>query len=253
MDQNSKPPLVFVHGFRGAPIGLQTIADQLNDYGYQTYLPAIPPFANTKPLECYDIKHYVEYLRSYLTENHITKPILIGHSMGSIICAAAGEHCAELLDDKLILLSPISAHTSPVLSAISSLSAILPRKTVDYATTRFLFVPKNHQLFRQTMTITHACSVDSTATHHDEIAAARFSTHHAVGDFHPPQHTLLLAGAHDKLVPRIATEQLSAQLKHAQTYFIPNSGHLHNYEAPLETASAIRQFVEQKPQDSFSV
>ncbi len=243
MEQDAKPPLVFVHGFRGAPIGLQAVANQLHNYGYQTYLPAIPPFAGAEPFERYDIKHYVEFLHNYLTKKHLTKSILIGHSMGSIICAAAGEHYPEILDDKLILLSPISVRTNPVLGAISSLSAILPRKTVDYITTRFLFVPKDHRLFHQTMTTTHACSANSTASRHDEIAAARFSTRHAVNDFHPLQHVLLLAGAHDKLIPRVATEELSGHFKHAQTYFIPNSGHLHNYEAPLETANAIHQFI----------
>lgn len=245
MEQDTKPPLVFVHGFRGAPIGLQAVTDQLNNYGYQTYLPAIPPFAGAKPLERYDIKHYVEYLRDYLTENHLTRPILIGHSMGSIICAATGEHYPEILNDKLILLSPISTRTNPALGAISSLSAILPRKTVDYTTTRFLFVPKNRQLLHQTMTTTHSCSAASSASRRDEIAAARFSTRHAVSNFHPPQQILLLAGAHDRLISRATTEQLSGQLKHAQTYFIQDSGHLHNYEAPLETAIAIRQFIAQ--------
>lgn len=244
MGQKTKPPLVFVHGFRGAPVGLQAIANQLNNYGYQTYLPAIPPFADTQPLNKYDIKHYVDFLRNYLTENQIVQPILIGHSMGSIICAAAGEHCADLLDERLILLSPISARTNPALGAFSSLSAILPRNTVDYVTTRFLFVPKNRQLFKQTMVTTHLCSADSHASRRDEIASAHFSTRHSVSDFQPPQQILLLAGEHDKIVPKSATEQLSHKFKNIQIHFIPQTGHLHNYEAPIATAEAIRRFIE---------
>lgn len=239
----TKPSLVLVHGFRGSPLGLQTIADDLRQTGYKVYTPAIPPFAGAGELEHYDPKTYAHYLAQYIRNHKLQRPILIGHSMGSVVVAATAKFYPELINSKLVLLSPIPAKTAKPFALISPLAAIAPRPVVDYLTTKFLFVPKNKALFHETMALTHACSEDQPPTRSAIAAATKFSTNYAVSDFLPIQNTCIIAGAKDRLVPQKHTRALAERLQ-TTPHFIPGTGHLHNYEKPHETARLILKFLQ---------
>ena len=239
----AKPDIVLVHGFRGSPLGLQTIADDLRQGGYKVHTPAIPPFAGAGKLKYYDPKSYASYLAQYIRKNNLQRPILIGHSMGSVVVAATAKFYPELVNPKLILLSPISVKTAKPFALISPLAAIVPRPIVDYLTTKFLFVPKDKMLFRETMALTHACSEDQPPTRSAIAAATKFSTHYSISDFLPTQNVCIIAGAKDRLIPQKPTRALAKQLQ-TTPHFISNSGHLHNYEKPHETAQLILEFLE---------
>ncbi len=239
----AKPSIVLVHGFRGSPLGLEEIAKNLRKAGYEVYLPAIPPFAGASELENYSPKAYAGYLAKYIREHGLQRPILVGHSMGSIIVAATAKFHPELINQKLILLSPISVKTAKPFALISPLAAIVPRQIVDYITTRYLFVPKDKKLFQNTLQLTHQCSEDQPPSRSAIAAATKFSTNYSIQDFLPVQKTLIIAGAKDRLIPQKKTRKL-AQQSQAELKLIPNSGHLHNYEQPQETAKLILDFLE---------
>lgn len=232
-----------VHGFRGSPLGLQDISKELIDANYTVFTPAIPPFGGAGPLSEYTTDQYANYLANYISDQNLQRPILIGHSMGSIIAAATAYHFPELIHQKLILLSPISDKTAKPLASISPLSAIIPRSAVDYVTTRFLFVPRDRELLRHTLHLTHACSNDNPPKRSDIAAAARFAAHYSIADFTLSQDILMLAGERDRIVNKRKTTQLAHDLD-AELAFIPNAGHLHNYEKPHETVQKIIEFLE---------
>lgn len=249
--QSGNPDIILIHGFRGAPSGLQPIADVLETAGYRVHTPAIPPFAGAQPLPTYSPAAYADFINGYITTNKLLSPILIGHSMGSIVAAATASYHPEVIHQKLILLSPISKKPSPAIAAISPLSAYFPRRVVDTTTTAFLFVKDretlnrvdNRALLRDTLAATKICSSDHSPKKKSTVAAARFSSMHAIADFDFNKDTLLIAGAHDRLISQKATISL-AQKINAKVRFIPNSGHLHNYEKPAETAKLILDFLE---------
>ncbi len=236
------PSIILVHGFRGSPLGLSAIADDLRQTGYQVYVPPIPPFAGAGELKHYQPKDYVEYLAAYIRQHNLQRPILVGHSMGSIVVSAVAKHRPELINQKLVLLSPISVKTAKPFALVSPLAAIVPRPIVDYITTRYLFVPKDKTLFRETLQLTHECSEDQPPSRSAITAATKFSTNYSVQDFLPVQKTLIIAGEKDRLIPQKRTLALAKQLQ-AELQLIPNSGHLHNYEKPHETAQLILDFI----------
>lgn len=240
----AKPALVLVHGFRGAPVGLSAIAQELRAQGYQVFVPAIPPFAGTKALAEYTPEAYADYLATYIREQELARPILIGHSMGSVICAATAKKYPKLVNKKLILLSPIAGKTNRFFASIAPLSALLPRRLVDYITTKYLFVPNNRDLWRATLAITHACTAEQPPKRRAAIAAATCAAKYTVEDALPTgnQAVLLLAGVKDRLVPQKRTRQL-AKILNAEIVFLDGAGHLHNYEKPKETAAAILKFL----------
>lgn len=243
--QPTDAPIILVHGLRGSPLGLKDIKRDLEKAGYKVYAPAIPPFAGAKPLVECSAATYADFLANFIRTKKIQKPILIGHSMGSIIVAATAERYPELIDHRLILLSPISTKPAKFFAALTPFSALLPSRLVDYLTTRYLFVPKDHQLFRKALAITHDCSSDHPPKKLDVMRSAKFSAHNSILDFNFTKQTLLLAGESDHLIKKTATEQLAKTLS-ATTVFIPESGHLHNYEKPHETATEIIRFLKAK-------
>ncbi len=245
----SQPALILVHGFRGSPLGLAEVREALESAGYRVFVPPIPPFAGTKPLSSYSPEAYADYLVKFADDNQLNRPILIGHSMGSIIVAATIAAHSERFHPKAILLSPISERPAAPFRLISPLSALLPCRAIDYITTKFLFIPHDKPLFQHALKLTHDCSDDHPPRKPEVFNAAKFSTHYAVGDFTPAETSeiLILAGEKDRLVPKSQTLALADRLRQTasvQTIFLPNSGHLHNYEQPKETASAIINFIE---------
>ncbi len=239
-----KPDLILIHGFRGSPLGLESIAHALNQAGYIVHTPPIPPFAGVT-MHDYNKYTYADYIASYISEHHLDQPILIGHSMGSIVAAATASLRPNLVNRKLILLSPISSKTAKPFAIISPLSAYLPRHTVDLVTTTYLHIPHGFHEFRQIIHTTNACSNDHPPKRTDVLSAAKFSTRYAVSDFHLDKEVLLIAGEHDRLVRKKSTVKLAQKIS-AQTDFLSETGHLHNYEKPQETVRAILDFIEPK-------
>lgn len=235
---SSKPPLLFIHGFRGNNLGLEPIAKELSEY--DVFVPSIPP-ASKQSLLKYDADRYAEWIVSYITKNKLRQPVLIGHSMGSIIASAVAQKYPQLINRKLILLAPISSRPNPFFAMLSPLSAILPNGLVDYITTKYLVVTKDKGEFAHILDITHQCSADYSSKS-DVFKTAQFSVKHAIEDFDFNNDTLIISGAKDRLIPRKKTEALADKIN-AQAIFLNDSGHLLNYEKTSAVADAIRQFL----------
>ena len=235
-----KQSLLFIHGFRGNKLGLKELANKFPKNKYDVHLVNVPP-AGGKSLPEYSARLYARFIGSYIRKNKLDRPILVGHSMGSIIAAATAERYPELVSDKLILLAPISVKPSPFFAMLTPLAAILPNKIVGFITTKYLFIPQDKDLFEKTLQTTYRCGADYTSKS-DIFKAGKFSASCAISDFMFKKDTLFLSGEHDKLIPRQKTEDIAQKIG-AKTAYIKNSGHLLNYEEPGKTAAAIKRFI----------
>lgn len=248
----SAPTLILVHGFRGAPGGLAETAAELHRLvpAARIELPELPPLPAAGNLSAYTADTYADFLASYIRKNHLKKPILVGHSMGSLVVTATASKYPELLDPRLILLAPVSRRAPRPIAALQPLVAILPNRTISYITTKYMFAHRGTDraatkaAFRHALDLTNAGGAGYT----DKRALARaahFSAAAIVSDFPlaADRQVHLIAGDRDKLFTLAATEQL-ADKWHAQLTVIPNSGHLLNYEVPKKLAAAIAAAVE---------
>lgn len=243
INPSTRPPIILIHGFRGSPLGLNAIAEELREHGYRVYTPAIPPFAGAEKLPRYTPEEYTRFLVNYAKKHHLDHPILIGHSMGSIIVSAAVSQHPESFHAKSILLSPISNRAATPFRILAPLTAVLPHHTVDLITTAYLFVPRDRKLLHQTLALTRACSEDHPPTRLEMLDAARFSANYSVADFKFSRDVLMLAGEKDRLINRKHTIKLAREVQ-ANVEFIPDSGHLHTYEKSHETTQKILEFLE---------
>lgn len=236
-----KKNIIFIHGFRGSSLGLEKVASYFDKTNYNVYVPDIPP-AGDESLPEYSPRLYTRWLANYIKSNDIKKPILIGHSMGSIIAAAMAERYPELIDKKVIFMSPISTHPSFFYKLISPLSALLPNKVISFITTKYLFIPKNKNLFKETLLLTKHCGANYCRKL-DVYKAAKFSTNYAIPDFtFQDKESYIIAGAKDRLIPRKYTDILASDLN-AELVYIDDAGHLINYESPKRVAELIKRFL----------
>ena len=252
MKTTACPPILFIHGFRGSPGGMLEAFTALGDCAakagaaqLEIYAPELPPATSAGTLDTYTADAYADWVANYIKSHKLQRPILMGHSMGSLIVAATAEKYPELVNAKLILLAPVSQRTPRPIAALQPLVAILPNRTVSYVTTKYMFVHQadtpadTREIFARALSSTNA----GGALYNDRralAAAAKFPVQAVVGDFDLSQaaKVYIIEGDHDKLFKRTATEALAKKLN-ARLTILPNCGHLLNYERPRALADAI--------------
>lgn len=239
-----KPALLFIHGFRGNHLGLKETAAYLKAKGYECYAPDIPPAYNTKREKIPELSEhtadgYAKWVADYILEKKIDRPILIGHSMGSIISAATAEKYPELINEKIFFLSPICVTPPKFICNLAPLSSILPTKMIGYITTKYLLVPKDKELFKEVLATTYKCAEKFTSKK-DSGRAAKFSISYAISDFNFDKKCTFIAGEKDKLNSQEQIKKVAKKFG-ATPIFLKNSGHLINYECPVKLAEEIEK------------
>lgn len=206
-------------------------------------IPSIPQTSppNHTPLKEYTSDSYADWLASYITSNNIEKPILIGHSFGSIVSAAIAAKYPNLLNDKVILIAPISEKPAKFFGKIIPTLSLLPDKFLDYVITRFLFIPNDSDLFEYSLKFT-ALSRQNICSKLDLIKCARFCSEHAVSDYKFNKNLLIIAGKSDRLNPLAKTKRIASE-HNAILKIVPRSGHLINFEEPDTVAAEIKNFI----------
>ena len=238
-----KSPLLFVHGFRGSPKGLEDVASPLREAGYPVFLPEIPPTGENNSLPDYSPESYSNFLESYIKTNGLNRPVLIGHSMGSIICAAFAEQHPELINKKLILLSPIASKVIKPIANLSPLITLLPNRPIDILTFNYLYVKKGNSKETKnrawTLSKTKKSDFSSNA---DLRASAKFSSSFSVADFDLKNECLFIIGEKDRLV-NLKKATALAKKYNAKLEILKNSGHIMTYENPKLVAEKIADFL----------
>jgi pimeloyl-ACP methyl ester carboxylesterase len=242
-----KPQLLFIHGFRGNHLGLKDTIKVLEKAGYKCFAPDIPPAFNTKKeknieLTSFTADGYAKWVADYILEHKLDRPILVGHSMGSIICAATADRYPELINEKMVLASPICVTPPKFICNLAPLTAIMPNKFIGYVTTKYLIIPKDKKTLKNVLAQTYECAKKFTSKR-DTAKAAKFSISFAISDFNFDKDTLFIAGKKDKLNSNKQVKDTAKKFK-GETIFIEDAGHLINYECPEILAEKIKTWIE---------
>ena len=259
-----------IHGFRGTKQGLSLVSKEItkkaraNGLNLALIVPDLPGFGKGATLENYTLEEYVTWLHGYLFSVQKRFPrkkiILLGHSFGSIICAAYAKKYPKTIGS-LILVNPIAA---PALEgpkkaltklAISyyKIGAMLPQKLAH----TWLAAPP----IVRVMSIAMAKTKDAELRHyiHDQharyfsrfhspasvLAAFRTSVQHTVAESAAdiPLKTLLIAGSIDDITPLSDQFALVKKFPQATLKVIDNVGHLTHYETPETVARHVYAFI----------
>lgn len=250
--------IVAVHGFRGEHHGLEPVVAHLDDV--RIISPDLPGFGETPPLPGvrHDLRTYAGWLRAF-AGTVAPGAVILGHSFGSIVVAAAVADGLET--PRVILVNPIGAPAlegprgiltrlavfyywsgarlpKPIGDALLRNGAIVRVMSVSMAKTRDAdlrrFIHDQHD--------TYFSRFADRDVLHDAFVA---SVSHDVREFAPAiaQPTLLIAAQKDDITPIEAERRLATLFADATLVEIADVGHLIHYETPAEAAAAIRQFV----------
>ncbi len=255
----SQRALIMIHGFRGTHHGLALIAKEIDSA--TTVVPDLPGFGEGDMLHHYDLDSYVEWLHGFVLSQKSKKtPDLLGHSFGSIVCAAYAVKYPETIR-RLILVNPIGA------PALEGPRGILSKLAVAYywigkhlparlgrawlsswasvmLMSSVMAKTKSRRLrkFIHTQHLTHFSSFDSPKSVYDGFIT---SISHSVRDVAKDisAKTLLVAGDKDDITPLEKQEELTRLFPDATLVVIKHVGHLTHYETPKEVARAIQAFT----------
>lgn len=257
--QKTKPTLIMIHGFRGTHHGLLLIAKNLKNFSI--IVPDLPGFGKGPKLKSYDLDSYVEWLHTYIQRHSLQKPpVLLGHSFGSIICAAYAAKYPHTIQ-KLVLVNPIGAPAlegpKKVMTKLAifyyKVGAKLPEKPAQAWLGSKLIV----RVMSVTMAKTHDKGLRTFIHHQHDRYFSRFhspssvlqgfttSVSHNVGEFAKkiPVETLLIAGSLDDITPLSVQYGLVKKFPKARLKVISDVGHLTHYETPERVAAFVQEFT----------
>ena len=252
--------IIFVHGFRGTHHGLELIASYLSEY--RIIIPDLPGFGETKPLNNnHSIEDFSEWLHEYIKNLDLKeKPVLLGHSFGSIIAAGYAKNYADEIS-RLILVNPIAVPSSsrskfsltkigllysnlgfklPTNLAHKWQSAKLPTIVMTISNAR----TKDRKLrkFIHSEHLKHFSSFSDVRTLYQSMNA---SANNSVLQFASSINidTLLITGAKDIISSNKEQDNLLEVFPNARMKTIENVGHLTHYETPDQVADLVRHFI----------
>ena len=250
--------IVAVHGFRGEHHGLEPVVAHLPSV--RVISPDLPGFGETAPVpdRIHDLGLYAEWLREFAAAV-APGSVILGHSFGSIVVAAAV--AGGLETPRVILVNPIGA------PALEGPRGILTRLAVFYYWAGAK-LPKRlgeallrNGLIVRVMSVSMAKTKDSGIRRfvHDQHDTyfSRFADRDVLHDafvasvsndvraFAPriAQPTLLVAAVRDDITPIEAERMLARMFPDAELVEIPDVGHLIHYETPAPAADAITRFL----------
>jgi pimeloyl-ACP methyl ester carboxylesterase len=257
--------LIFIHGYRGNHHGLEAIAGALPDFNI--LIPDLPGFGNSAPFAgVHTVDAYVSWLNELV--KHVVKeqklnakPVLVGHSFGSIIASAFASQSSAI--SHLVLINPVSAPALEGPKAILTqlvrlmfwLSGSLPLqqgmgllKSWPMVRGMSIVMTKSwNRDLRQWVHAQHDANFNDFANRRVAIEGYNASISHNVGEYAPnfQAPTTLIIGAKDDITSVKQQESMAETIPANWTLTnLRGVGHLTHYELPFEVASAIRADLE---------
>lgn len=253
--------IVAVHGFRGDHHGLLPLAARLPTAKVIT--PDLPGFGGSAEF-CHgrhDVAGYAGWLADFCARLADDRPyVLLGHSFGAVLCAAAV--AAGLRPQALVLINPIAAPALQGRRAVLSrlavschrLAARLPEPVGRWLLTNRMVV----RVMSQMLTVTsdrrlrrwihdqHRRYFSGFADRRVVLESFEASVSHDISEYADriTVPTLLIAGDRDDIVPIRAVQRLNVQLPDSRLLVLAEVGHLIHYERPAAAAAAITDFLD---------
>jgi pimeloyl-ACP methyl ester carboxylesterase len=252
--------ILAIHGFRGEHHGLEPIVAHLE--GLRIISPDLPGFGESTPMieARHDIDGYAAWLKALVVSLDLpVAPVILGHSFGSIVTAAAV--AGGLSTPSLILINPIAA---PALKGpkafVTGLAvfyfragaalperighAALASRLVTRLTSEGMATSKDPKV-RAFIHDQHRTYFSRFSDRDTLLEAFRASTGNNVQQFAPDitAYTLLIAAENDPITTVADEEKLRDLLPDAELHVLANVGHLIHYERPREAAELIVSFL----------
>jgi pimeloyl-ACP methyl ester carboxylesterase len=233
-------PLVALHGF--GTTGYRTFryaAPFFEERGIPLVAPDLLGFGESdKPEGVYSLRRYAALLIDFLDVLDLGKPVLLGHSMGGKIAAAAAALFPERFSGLILVNS----------GGFSLLGRLMPPLARARWTVRLFRQP---WFLRHVLPRTPLGPVFSSPESIDQLARLRCS-HYALDldatGLRPRLRSitlpsLILWGDDDPILPRGTAERILRDLPHARIERLPGAGHAPMKDQPVLFTEAVAAFM----------
>ena len=233
-----KPHLLIIPGWEGSQASWRNFIDRAeNDFTVWCF--DLPCFGDKPcPEEVWGIEEYAEFIRKKITENNISKPILLGHSFGGQIAAyLATAYPAEF--SKLILSGAAVFRRTPRLKKIIFLALAKTGKML------FSLPPLNRTAAFMKKALYRLANSDynDTSGIKREIYKKIINQDLSQLAAKITLPTLIIWGGHDRYVPLKQGKKIARQIPGARLEIIKNAGHGLHLKHLNEFYSLIKKFV----------
>jgi pimeloyl-ACP methyl ester carboxylesterase len=264
---DAEATFLLVHGFRGDHHGLEPLAKALLaalPIPARVVIPDLPGFGRSSTGQDFaNLALFTAWLHAFTAAiSPLGPPILIGHSFGSVIAAAASAGpLKESAIRRLVLINPIGA------PALAGPRRLATAATIGYYRLAGLLPERPGLALLCNPAIVRVMSMAMAKTRdrrlrrwiHDQhrryfsvfqdrgtvLDAFRTSVENDVSMFaaHVTTPTLLIASDKDDITTIPAQRRLQALFPEARLSVIHGAGHLVHYEAPAIAAREIARFM----------
>lgn len=257
----SKPTIIFIHGMRGTHHGLVDVARHLRQ-SYNVLLPDLPGSGTRAALRNQTTAGYADWLHQYITAQKLPqKPIIVAHSMGSIIVSNFLKKYPDDVDSRLIYLAPVFRDTANYRRSrrayrFAKVSLSLPPRRFSYAFERsrllsffishLLVADKSQQTRIDRLHYRYSGRFASHQSFMSDVAIAMLESTW-LSDTRP---TLVIFGQQDALTPYQYAQECCKKHNNIQFKLLSDTGHLLNYERPVAVAQLISDFLRASSTDS---
>lgn len=267
--EHARRTIVMVHGFRGDHHGLEPLVSHLlpptGPGAYRVLVPDLPGFgaSGAFPSGVHSVPAYAGWLTAFVTLTAAEDSVLLGHSFGSVVVAAAlaGGQPA----DRAVLVNPIGdsalSGPHPLLSRLAvcyyRVAAALPERVGDGLLRSPLVVralssllsTSRHRPRRRWIVGQHLRYFSVFADRQTVLEAFEASVGDDVSRYapHVQAKVLLIGGDRDDITSASVHPRLRALFPSAELVMIAGVGHLIHYEAPAVAARAIDSFLDTEP------
>jgi 3-oxoadipate enol-lactonase len=242
----SLPSLVFLHGIGGAARAWRGQLEAFSDR-YRTIAWDMPGYGGSAPLPTVSIAALADALRDFLRQVGVTKPILVGHSIGGMIVQQL------LAKSPDIASAAVLAQTSPAFGKPDGdwqKSFIDARfGPLDRGETMVSLAPtlvkelvgdspdvSGMQIARECMAAVPQATYRATM-----LALLGFDQRNALKNIAMP--TLVLSGARDNNAPAPMMAKMASYIRFATYVELEGVGHLANLERPDAFNAALDRFL----------
>lgn len=220
-------PIIILHGLMGGLSNFQGVIDYFPLKGYKVIIPELPIY--DLPLKKTTVKHFAEFLLSFLEFKGLKDVVLLGNSLGGHIGLVFTKNYADYVKG-LVLTGSSGLYEN-------SMGETYPKRgNYDY------IKQKSEEVFYDPKVATKEIVDEVFETVNDRnkliktLAIAKSAIRHNMAQDLPnmPTNTCLIWGKNDEVTPPKVADEFHELLPKSSLYWIDKCGHAPMMEHPEE-------------------
>lgn len=104
--------IVILHGWASKIKNWQPVIEEFEKQGFRVFLPRLPGFGKKMPEKIFGLNDYIKWLKNYLEERNLEKPVILGHSFGGRVAIKFASEYANSLSCLGLIASSGIRHPS---------------------------------------------------------------------------------------------------------------------------------------------